>query len=476
MLQKPALPANPLDLVLKAVRRHPFFLGALLIHGGALWMLSQLHVQGLVEANRVQIQAHTQAAQQHGMRRRVDSLKAMKTLMERIERAQAEPAEGDDAAPSPGPTPSPVDASPQDLLAQARALRDSIQRIEQAAQARKMAELLKISPEQALEKVQQQAAVAALRDADPTAPQNPEQLALALDRYEQQARESLQRLQAQRAQEQHGTPTQGNTTQGAGAHQAGGAGAGGQGATGGPGQNGGSADQAQGGGGAGGGQADGASGRADGRRSSVRGAQDRRYDGQQQAWAIKPGPLLLGAGNTLGAGGVLASRVYVDRWYLIGPFQAANASSLHKVYPPEQWVDLDGVYQGKGQRVLRWQYVSSASYPLIPQDYAEQAIYFGYTEITSDRDRAVWMALGADDDAKLWVNDRLVWTSGNQRKPWYTGGGVQSLTQDIQARNLVEERRLVRLRKGRNTLLFKLYNNPLDVFFSLVVEPADHDR
>jgi hypothetical protein len=47
-----------------------------------------------------------------------------------------------------------------------------------------------------------------------------------------------------------------------------------------------------------------------------------------------------------------------------------------------------------------------------------------------------------------------------------------SLKGDIQTANLIEERRLVHLRKGRNTILFKLYNNPLDVFFSLVLEPG----
>ena len=31
------------------------------------------------------------------------------------------------------------------------------------------------------------------------------------------------------------------------------------------------------------------------------------------------------------------------------------------------------------------------------------------------------------------------------------------------------------LRKGRNTVLFKLYNNPLDVFFSLLIEPMRED-
>lgn len=488
MLRTPALPAKPHHLLQWALRRHPFFLSALLIHGAALWMVSQLHSQGLVEANlrrnRAQIQAHTQAAEHHGMRRRVDSLKAMKTLMERIDRAQAEPTESMDAAPSPAPgasQPAAPAPSPQDMLAQARELRDSIQRIEQAAQAKKMAELLKLPPEQALEKVKQQVAAAAPREADVTAPQTSEQVAQALERYEQQARESLQRLQAQRAQERHGTPTQRDSAAGPASHQGSGAVPDGQAPKGQPGGDdgraGGSMSGAGGQGtagaqGSGGGAADGTTGRADGRRSSVNDARARRYDGARQALAINAGQLRLGAGNILGAAGVLANRVYVDRWYLIGPFPAPNASSINKVFPPEQWIDLDGVYLGKGQRVLRWQYLSSAAYPLIPPDYAEQAIYYGHTEITSDRARDVWMALGADDDAKLWVNDRLVWTSGNQRKPWYTQGGVQSLKQDIQARNLIEERRLVHLRKGRNTLLFKLYNHPLDVFFSLVIEPV----
>jgi hypothetical protein len=329
-----------------------------------------------------------------------------------------------------------------------------------------MAEVLKLTPEQAMEKVQQQAAEAARHEAALPAPQSPELVTRALELYEQQARESLQRLQAQRAQERHGTSTQSDTTAGPAAHQ--GAGVTGQASSGGSGAQR-RSDSGQGGGG---GAEGGSGGQADGRRSAVNGQQTRSYEGQQQAPAINAGALRLGAGNALGPTGELANRVYVDRWYLIGPFHAPNASSIHQVYPPEQWVDLDGVYRGKGQRALRWQYVSSARYPLIPPDATEQAIYYGHTEITSDRARAVWLALGADDDAKLWVNDQLVWTSGNQQKAWYTQGGVQSLKKDIQAFNLIEERRLVHLRKGRNTVLVKLYNNPLDVFFSLVIEPV----
>jgi hypothetical protein len=487
MLPPSRLPANPLDLLALPLRRHPYFFGSLLIHAALLWALSQWHSQGLAEAelraNQAQIQAHTQAAQHHALRRRVDRIQAMKTLAERIARAQATPdgqaeeadkTDATDATDAASPTPNEADAqqpapSPQELLTQARELRDSVQRIEQAAKAKKMAEVLNLPPEQALKQVQQQAAEAAKReaaaDADAATPQTSEQVDAAFARYEQQARESTQRLQAQHEQQRNGTPTQ---------HAA----SGGPAQSGPPGQGaaGSDAPSQTRGGGSGGGQSR-AGGPADTRRSSVVDAQPRRYAGPQQtAPVIQADQLRLGAGNSVGAGAALANRVLVDRWYWIGPFHAPSPQALQQVYPPEQWVDLDGVYLGKGQRVLRWQYVSSASYPLVPPDYAEQAIYYAYAEIRSDRARDVWLALGADDDAKLWLNEQVVWTSGNQRKAWYTTGGVQSLQRDIQLRNLIEARVPVHLRAGRNTVLFKLYNNPLDVFFSLLIEPAASER
>lgn len=502
-MHAPHRPTLPDDLLWRAARRHPFFLWALALHVAGLWAASHLHSEGQLEArlraDQAQIQAHTQSAQQHGMRRRVDSLKAMKSMIDRIDRARAEAdaEEAAEAAPeraagaSQASSPAPTS---QEILEQARELRDSIRRVEQAALARKTAEVLKIPPEQALAQLRQQAADESRRDAQAdAAPHTPEQVTQALDRYEQQAREALERVQAQRAQEQQGTPvTRGDAASPAGPGQ--GARPGGQGHASAGGQPGGkaagAAGQVAGGSGAPGaasaqgpgtGAAEGAdsapggTGSPDGRRSTVRDAQPRRYEGRQDSLAVDTARLRLGTGNVLGPGGAYANRVYVDRWYVIGPFHAPNPSAIHQVHPPEQWVDLDGVYLGKDRRVLRWQYVSSASYPLIPPDAAEQALYYGYAEITSDTTRRVWLALGADDDAKLWLNDRLVWTSGNQRKAWYTQGGVQSLKADIQAHNLIEARIPVTLRKGRNTVLFKLYNNPLDVFFSLLVEPMRDD-
>ncbi len=302
---------------------------------------------------------------------------------------------------------------------------------------------------------------------DPTQVQTNEQVAQALERYEQQAREAVQSRQQLSEHQADGTPlTQAGTP--ASAAQAG------QGpkAAGKPATHGSTGSSA--------GRSDGSVRRSqiavgaqsDHRHSDVSDLNPRRYDAPLKPIPIDVANLRLGYGNVLGSGAAFANRVFVDHWYVIGPFAAPDPGSMKKVYPPELLVDLDAVYLGKAGRFLRWQYVSSTPYPLIPPDAAEQAMYYGYTELNSDKERDVWMAFGADDDAKAWVNDELVWTSGNQAKRWYTPGGFRSLKQDVQNANLIEERRLVHLHKGRNTILFKLYNNPLDVFFSLVLEPG----
>lgn len=472
--------------LLRLVQRRQFFLGSLALHAGLLLSISQWHSNALVDAtvraNSTQIEASNQAAERHGMRRHVDSLTALKKLMERIDRAQ-QPR--DPSKPDPANDPSDKDQpaaptshgskkpailqTPQEMLVQARALRDSIQKIEQAARAKEMAKLLKMSPQDALEKVQQQAQEVAKTEPSVNSTQAPtnEQVAQTLERYEQQARESVQRLQQQLEHQGNGTQLAKTSTPSAESKTVHGSKTG-------------EGLAAYGGTGTGVGTGDGidrrnriaVGGQADHRHSDVIDFNPRRYDAPLKPIPIDVANLRLGYGNVLGSRGVFANRVFVDHWYVIGPFSAPDPSSMHKVYPPELLVDLDAVYLGKARRVLRWQYVSSTPYPLIPPDEAEQAMYYGYTELTSDKEREVWMAFGADDDAKTWVNDELVWTSGNQAKRWYTPGGFRSLKQDVHNANLIEERRLVHLHKGRNTILFKLYNNPLDVFFAVVLEPG----
>jgi hypothetical protein len=179
-----------------------------------------------------------------------------------------------------------------------------------------------------------------------------------------------------------------------------------------------------------------------------------------------------GAARLLGAGGAFANRVYVNRWYVIGPFPGKHGDDLLKngSYPPEQAVVLDAAYRGKDGRFLTWRYVNSPTYPLVPPDPQEDSVYYGYTELMmdADRDLAVW--IGADDDAQVWINDRLAWKGGNTNKRWFfeeihvRGGDYAA------AYNLNEDKVLVRFRKGRNKLFFKLSNGPTKTFFSMVLE------
>ena len=180
--------------------------------------------------------------------------------------------------------------------------------------------------------------------------------------------------------------------------------------------------------------------------------------------------LRLGSGRVIGAGGAFSNRLHVDRWYLIGPFAGIGEASMAISQPPEQAIDLDAVYAGKQGRPLRWAYQRFAEYPLIPPDKEGGAVYYGYTEVRMDEARSVWMSFGADDDAKVWINEELAWASGKANKPWYFTH-FKFLTREIADYNLTEATRRVHLRKGRNRILFKLYNSSSAVFFSLVIAP-----
>jgi hypothetical protein len=181
----------------------------------------------------------------------------------------------------------------------------------------------------------------------------------------------------------------------------------------------------------------------------------------------------VGAGRKLGAGGPYANRIFLDTWYVIGPFAAHGRGSIDAVHPPERGLDLDAVYYGKNDEPIRWNWQQEASYPFVPRPRAENAVYYAYTEVDVDREMDMWMAIGADDDSKLWFNDRLVWISGEgDDKPWYRMP-FYSMTTELATRNLTEGQRKLHFHKGRNTILLKLYNGMNLMFFSVVLSPAN---
>ena len=184
--------------------------------------------------------------------------------------------------------------------------------------------------------------------------------------------------------------------------------------------------------------------------------------------AVDVATLHTAAGRAFGAGGTYAERVYLDTWYVIGPFAGKGDETMQVAYPPEDGVDLDAAYPGPEGRTLTWQFTSRGFYPFIPPDRRDDAVYYAYTELRVDDERDVWLSIAADDDSMMWLDDRLVWVGAPGDKPWYHPP-YYLRDELVGSLSLSEGRRRVHLDAGVHRLLFKLYNKDDRAFFSVVL-------
>jgi hypothetical protein len=184
--------------------------------------------------------------------------------------------------------------------------------------------------------------------------------------------------------------------------------------------------------------------------------------------AVDLATLRTAAGRVFGAGGTHAERVYLDTWYLIGPFAGKGEESQQAGYPPEDDVDLDAAYAGPDGRTLTWRFTSRGFYPFVPPERRMDAVYYAYTEIRIDADRDVWFSFAADDDLMMWLDERLVWVSSPGDKPWYHPP-YYARDELVGSLSLTEGQRRVHLSAGVHRLLFKLCNADGHPFFSVVL-------
>ena len=184
--------------------------------------------------------------------------------------------------------------------------------------------------------------------------------------------------------------------------------------------------------------------------------------------AVDVATLRTAAGRVFGPGGTHAERVYLDSWYVIGPFAGKGGESQQAAYPPEDDVDLDAAYAGPDGRTLTWRFASRGFYPFVPPDRRIDAVWYAYTEIRVDEDRDVWLSLAADDDSMMWLDERLVWVSSLGDKPWYHAP-YYARDELIGSLSLTEGQRRVHLSAGVHRLLFKLCNADGHPFFSVVL-------
>lgn len=172
-------------------------------------------------------------------------------------------------------------------------------------------------------------------------------------------------------------------------------------------------------------------------------------------WPLAKGGANSVPGRKVLSGGGSADWMFLDSWYIIGPFPNPARRNITTAFPPESVIDLDASYAGDGGKSVRWRFVQSPGAMVTPKQPgdSEQAIYYAYTQLWFEEELDAWLALSSDDFGKVWVNDMPIWKSGTVAKPWVVD----------------EAFRKVHFQKGINRVLFRVENCYRDVAFSVIV-------
>jgi predicted transcriptional regulator len=161
-------------------------------------------------------------------------------------------------------------------------------------------------------------------------------------------------------------------------------------------------------------------------------------------------------GRIIGDGGAPIEWLFVNSWYTIGPFPNPMRLNLHTAFPPETVIDLAATYPGKGGRQVRWQWIQSNEPMMQPADPDQYGVYYAYTEVRCEQPMDLWIAVGSDDKANVWLNGLPVWVSSDQLKGWRVNEGFRKVT----------------FRQGINRILYRVENGWLTLGFSLGIRVA----
>lgn len=147
--------------------------------------------------------------------------------------------------------------------------------------------------------------------------------------------------------------------------------------------------------------------------------------------------------------------VYVDSWYMVGPFENDGRINLDRTYPPSIEFDLDAEYTGKFDQPVRWNFVQTDEIKQPVYPLADRAAYFAYTELYFEEPMEVWVAFGSDDAAKFWINEVPVFESRNKGHGWM----------------IFEGHRKVFFKKGRNEVKARVETSPGVSNLSMILLP-----
>lgn len=156
--------------------------------------------------------------------------------------------------------------------------------------------------------------------------------------------------------------------------------------------------------------------------------------------------------------------LFLDTWYVIGPWENNGELNYENAHPPEIAVDLDAEYfdgkpvvpNGSERHPLKWRFVQSDIMRITPPNEQKRSTYYAFTEVYFEEPARMLVAIATDDAARMWVNDKLVWEDQGQ-SAW----------------NLDEGFRVIDFKQGFNKILARIENSPTLCEFSVLLCPPD---
>ena len=151
--------------------------------------------------------------------------------------------------------------------------------------------------------------------------------------------------------------------------------------------------------------------------------------------------------------------VHEKAWLILGPFDNTTGIGYDTKYIPENTtqIDLTAKYEGVNKQIS-WKKFSDAAFNGFI-DFGEDVnwcVSYAWTTITSPDEREVFFRFSSDDQSKIWLNGKEVFTNPNAKAA-------------ILDRHTIP----VTLKAGKNTILVKVCNEEMSWGFYLRVTDVD---
>ena len=103
---------------------------------------------------------------------------------------------------------------------------------------------------------------------------------------------------------------------------------------------------------------------------------------------------------------------FINKWWLIGPFDNADRKGYTTVYPPELGFDSTETYKGVNGKIVKWSdyddktsgYINFAKLFRPNKD----VVSYAFTKINSSEAKMMKFGVGSNDGVKVWVNGKVV--------------------------------------------------------------------